>query len=194
MNQDLFKAILALDAYNRGYNAGIDLGIDVNATSAYVGTARTTLTSSIALETGADQAASFYAIAYEYNNQVVISYRGTDQILPDAKAFLIGGGFYQAAQAELAIKFFKAVDTDPEKNLSLTGHSLGGGLAAFVSTLLQSPTAGKTPNAVIFDNMPFELAAKNVYDNSINNVPGPNGYVTDVATRMLVYLHMNCVI
>lgn len=38
MNKELFKAILSLDAYNRGYNAGIDFGINVDATTAYLGT------------------------------------------------------------------------------------------------------------------------------------------------------------
>lgn len=162
MNNDLMKAILALDAYNRGYNQGLIIeGVSIGNASILQkevnGESLNFDSAFLQDENGnrKDIPASFYAIAYEYGEQVIVSYRGTDQILPDAKAFLIGGGFYQATQAELAIKFFKAVDTDPEKSLSLTGHSLGGGLAGFVSSLLQSPDAGKTPNAVIFDNMPF---------------------------------------
>jgi putative lipase involved disintegration of autophagic bodies len=39
-------------------------------------------------------------------------------------------------------------------NISLTGHSLGGGLAGLVGAVYLQ-------EAVLFDNMPFELSAQN---------------------------------
>ncbi len=75
MNRDLLLAILAMDAYNRGYGAGIKLD------SGTLGKAN--LIDPISL--GIDdekykvwQDAGFYAIAYEYNGETIISYRGTN--------------------------------------------------------------------------------------------------------------------
>ncbi len=64
-------SILALDAYNRGYNVGM------NVEGTHIGTAL------IVSEdyTTDEQAAGFYATAYDWNDgtatQTVISYRGT---------------------------------------------------------------------------------------------------------------------
>jgi hypothetical protein len=72
ISDDLFLAILAMDAYNRGYNAGLKV------TGAEIGNAL------IGLEKGdaEAQAASFFAQAYTWNGEgngrTVISYRGTD--------------------------------------------------------------------------------------------------------------------
>lgn len=66
---DVYLAALAIDAYNRGYNEGVpDLETD---TGTSVGAATIYATSEI-------PSASFYAIAYELDGKVVISYRGTD--------------------------------------------------------------------------------------------------------------------
>jgi VCBS repeat-containing protein len=82
-------------------------------------------------------------------------------------------------QAELAVKFYKAVvGTDVSgnfaqnpytANIALTGHSLGGGLAGYVASLY-----GKS--AVLFDNMPFELSATLAHDAAvINDLTGYGG-------------------
>ena len=77
-NTDLFRAILAMDAYNRGYNAGIgapNLGLGGSGTR--IGLAIVGDNSSV-LGAGRDQAASFFAQAYTLGGQTVISYRGMD--------------------------------------------------------------------------------------------------------------------
>ena len=96
-NPTLLKAILSMDAYNRGYNAKIDLRLkDTNGVViedsdtiyeennvtyyAQIGDAQVYNTSSISLEEGADEDAGFYGIAYSYNGETIISYRGTDQL------------------------------------------------------------------------------------------------------------------
>ena len=39
ISDDLFRAILAMDAYNRGYNAGIDFGANADAIDTQIGNA-----------------------------------------------------------------------------------------------------------------------------------------------------------
>jgi hypothetical protein len=79
MNRDVFHSLLALDSYNRGYgqNVLIDLGdsrTDQNETGRTLGT--TTIVRSETTQKVKD--AGFYAIAYEWNGETIISYRGTN--------------------------------------------------------------------------------------------------------------------
>lgn len=170
INWELFQAILAMDAYNRGYNAGID--ISENAVGQVLGNATITATSSTLLDENGNQNidddVSFYALAYSYDSngdgigdQTIISYRGTDN--PNPTEFFDGdiwngwslgvgssGSFY-SKQAELAFSFYNAVSggADPlETNISLTGHSLGGGLAGLVGGIYHQ-------QANIYDSMGF---------------------------------------
>jgi hypothetical protein len=73
-NADLFRAILAMDAYNRGYNAGIK-SPGAAADQGLLGTQLGLATIGIAR---ADVNASFFAQAYTLGGKTVISYRGTD--------------------------------------------------------------------------------------------------------------------
>lgn len=91
ISSNLMKAILSLDAYNRGYNAGIifgnnpgnnDYSLDVANTQ--IGNA-TIITNSSLLEddngnTNIDDNIGFYGIAYSYNGETIIAYRGTDDM------------------------------------------------------------------------------------------------------------------
>jgi hypothetical protein len=172
ISSDLFMAILAMDSYNRGYDAGVNLD------GRGIGTA-TLLDKN--LLTGS-QSASFYAQAYNMaDGTTVISYRGTDQKWPDWEKWTLGDvwngwglgrGSPAGDQAELAVEFYKVVAAGLplEANIALTGHSLGGGLAGFVGSLY-----GK--NATIFDNEPFERAAAQAYMVSVGSYAGLNfGY------------------
>jgi hypothetical protein len=158
MESDLFSAILSMDAYNRDYGAGINLG----SGTTQIGNATITQDSSILVDGNGDrldQPASFYAIAYNWNGQTVISYRGTDDWDPytgdPIAGFFqhVGLGFSQ--QSTIAVEFFNSVigsGTDPRNSgVALTGHSLGGGLAGYVAGL-----HGLQAN--IFDHMAFEAA------------------------------------
>lgn len=84
MNSDLFLSILALDSYNRGYNAGVEFGPGSDQSGGKIGNA------TIFLNKGdsAAQAAGFYGIAYTLEVdgalKTVISYRGTDNYIPYA--------------------------------------------------------------------------------------------------------------
>jgi hypothetical protein len=61
ISDDLFRAILAMDAYNRGYNAGIDFGANADAIDTQIGNA--TISARTTPNDTAAQAASFYALA-----------------------------------------------------------------------------------------------------------------------------------
>ena len=142
MNSELFKAILAIDAYNRGYKASVSIS------GSQIGQATLELDSSElgtivvnGVEIGRDEAIGFYAIAYNYNGETVISYRGTDnvQLFPPSDdvyhGWSLGGGNVDSEQAHMAIRFYQSVADAGNwlsANISLTGHSLGGGLAGLV--------------------------------------------------------------
>ena len=186
----LFKAILSMDAYNRGYNAGIDLRfrdadgslilengnpIASDKVNTKIGTATIVLNSSeIFGSTG--EAKGFYALAYDYGGEAIISYRGTDDVFgTNGNGDLINGwvvslGHVSSAnQAGLAIDFYKNVadsfqlpgssNVYLDANISLTGHSLGGGLASYIASIY-----GK--NSASYDAMPFTLAVNSTIEQS----------------------------
>ena len=161
MEKSLFHAILALDAYNRGYDADIN-GL-ASTKNTLIGDARIISTSTVFGE-DVDSSESFYAIAYEYNGQKVISYRGTDNLSSDPiTGWGVGRGASRSPQALLASDFYKAVigkQSPYDANVIFTGHSLGGGLAGLMGSLY-----GK--EAYIFNNMPFELAAEEIFSASV---------------------------
>ena len=170
MDTNLFKAILSLDSYNRGYGQGIKLS-DVVFGTTKLGEA-TLSQQSYTADGKEGVVAGFYAIAYKYNGYTVISYRGTDQFLDDPKTGIggdidngwgIGTGGPFGPQATLGIDFYKAVvgtgGSVLLNNIIFTGHSLGGGLAGFVGGLY-----GKT--GTVFDSMTYQDATNNAHDLS----------------------------
>jgi Ca2+-binding RTX toxin-like protein len=184
MNITLLKAILAMDSYNRGYDAGIDFRVK-NASGGYIKDSDTiysdalgshnakigSVTVSAARGQADAQAIGFYGIAYKLSSgEKVISYRGTDNtnlLTGDpATGWGLGGGSTSNAQGEMAIKFYQSVAGAGSANwlganISLTGHSLGGGLAGYVASLYKK-------EATIFDSMTFINAKNNAYQESID--------------------------
>jgi len=136
LTDGLNYSILALDSYNRGYNPGVELN----------GSTISGLTILPREAVGIDdpsyaawQAANFYAAAYQdLSGNIVISYRGTDDPASDSVGWSGGAGF-QTAQAELAAKFYYQVkQAYPGATITLTGHSLGGGLAGLIAKMTGS--------------------------------------------------------
>jgi hypothetical protein len=74
ISPELFKAILAMDSYNRGINAGLNLSAQ-GVSGDRIGNA--ILKNDVLLPAGSD-VAGFFAQAYNWNGTTVISYRGTD--------------------------------------------------------------------------------------------------------------------
>nr|WP_316656193.1 hypothetical protein [uncultured Gellertiella sp.] len=144
ISKDLFMAVLAMDSYNRGYNASVGTAADGLGSQAglKVGSASIMLSSD-----SSSSSAGFYAVAYNWNGQTIISYRGTDNLVqlqnfnplssvPGSDAwngYGTGAGNPLATQAVLAAEFFqRATGTDAtapsNANTIVIGHSLGGGL------------------------------------------------------------------
>lgn len=79
MNRDVFLSLLALDSYNRGYGQNVKLDASDSSTQQdekgrRIGNA--TILRDANDPEGIAQAAGFYAIAYTWNGETVISYRG----------------------------------------------------------------------------------------------------------------------
>ena len=150
ISQELMLAILAMDAYNRGYNAGLGDSIVGLGLSGQIGNAIIGNPSSSEMGSP-ERNASFFAISYSFGTgndvplaqrgKTVISYRGTDTSFaggPDVPAFAMGAGAYNTTQGGLAIDFYKTVNggnATTNTNITVVGHSLGGGLAGFVGSL-----------------------------------------------------------
>ena len=156
MTSDLYKAILSMDSYNRGYNPSVKFGNLVG--SASVDAPGTGIGNAKVFRANGDPSAQnigFYGIAYQIKDDngnvtdTVISYRGTDSLFGDVGHFFLNGdvrnGFDIGAgdatnspQGNMAIQFYNTIidevygiSADPHSsalNVSLTGHSLGGGL------------------------------------------------------------------
>ena len=175
----LFQAILSMDSYNRGYYEGVKIVEGVNVVGSKLG-ATTIIQQSDFIAGTQGVREGFYAIAYEYKymeggeekTETFISYRGTDQFLTAngvggdiVNSYDVGAGVADTPQSRLAIEFYKSVaaainanNADPyAANITVTGHSAGGGLAGLVGAIY-----GK--QGVLFDNMAFQNAAN---DNAV---------------------------
>ena len=146
MTKDLFLAILSMDAYNRGYNAGIDGLSDEIGTQ--IGDATISNRTS-SLPNSPEVDASFYAVAYEWDGQTIISYRGTDSPLfelPLVDYPISANDDFDEAQVHLASQFFQSVADEVDSDtITLTGHSLGGALAGFVGSLYGQESTAFAP-------------------------------------------------
>jgi len=79
MNQDVFLSLLALDAYNRGYGRNVFVnGSATNEAEGGLKIGNATVLIDANDPEGLARAAGFYAIAYDWNGETVISYRGTN--------------------------------------------------------------------------------------------------------------------
>ena len=140
MHADVFKAILSMDAYNRGRRQGIKVAGNLLGLAELQDDSDFVL-SEAGLSTG------FFATSYIWNGQLVISFRGTDpesgsEFIKDVThGWPLGAGNNNADQAQQAIEFYKdivgvnSLSDIPITSVFLTGHSLGGGFAGFMASL-----------------------------------------------------------
>lgn len=101
-----------------------------------------------------DDTWGFSAGAYRRGNEIVISFAGTNQNMDWVSNVPAGIGL-GAFQVTEALDFVLGVMAqNPGATFSLTGHSLGGGLASVMAVFLDL-------QATVFDTAPFELSARN---------------------------------
>ncbi len=188
MTNDLFLAILAMDSYNRTGPRNTPSGL-VLPVNDQIGDATVLAGPGGVME---DPSTGFFAQAYDLGGQKIIAYRGTDDLIKDPIfGWPTGFGYYSNAQAALAAQFYQQVvgsgsgsltlDDLYSANVWLTGHSLGGGLAGFVSAIYQQQKAD------LFDPMPFQDAATYLY-NRTKTVVGGGDLDMDVDARNLFFL------
>ena len=109
MHPDVFKAILAMDAYNKGTRQGVK-----TSNTGDIGTAKILSDSDARLD-GAGTFTGFFATSYDWNGQKIISFRGTDpesgsEFIKDmTHGWPLGAGNNSADQAQQAIEFYKDV-------------------------------------------------------------------------------------
>ena len=108
-----------------------------------------------------DPISGFEAISFTNGTEIVISYSGTDPndtsvfSSPDGKtnvALAAGAWAEQLLQAAEYYFQIKSAQENAGKTITLTGHSLGGGLAALVGVFFEV-------QANTFDQVPFAASA-----------------------------------
>lgn len=108
ISDQLFQSILAIDAYNRGYNPSIVLNRDAHGTSTLG------LDSSVLVDSSTnrhDESISFFAQAYTWNGKTVISHRGTDDPIVHANTGLgLGAGSSGSPQSLMAVEFYRTLN------------------------------------------------------------------------------------
>ena len=157
ISKELFLSILAMDSYNRGYNAGIaDEGQGDADGLGRVGSQIGNATVTADNNTTTAQSAGFYAVAYTVGAGVegiapgttIISYRGTHGLTLGTdpvsgggdilNGWLAGAGL-PTSQTDLAIQFYQAATGQTvwqtAANTTVTGHSLGDRLAGLQARL-----------------------------------------------------------
>jgi len=160
MTDDLMNAILAMNAYDFGSHAALD-----GAASTGLGSWTRTTYQDI-------ESNDFGAVTYSNGSKYEIAYRGTTTVFGSNffdgdlwNGWTIGGGTDEAADVNAAIAYYQnllatvTANGGSSADITLTGHSLGGGLAGLVGTIYGV-------KGYLFDNMPFELAAANALTDS----------------------------
>jgi len=128
-----------------------------------------------------EYSSGFEAVSFQRGNEIVISFAGTnnaiDWIANSGLATGIGSiQLYQAAEYYLQIKALY-----PDAEISFTGHSLGGGLAALLGVFFDK-------KAVTFDQAPFQNSAtESVRDKIINYLMASNEALLALAPELISF-------
>jgi Ca2+-binding RTX toxin-like protein len=103
------------------------------------------------LEWHPDEGGFSYGV-YRNGSEIVISYTGTNEGLDWLTNGANGLGLGSTQTTKAALAYLRAKE-QYGANITFTGHSLGGGLASMIAVWFDRP-------AVVFDEAPFELAAR----------------------------------
>jgi hypothetical protein len=122
-----------------------------------------------------DPTTGFEASLYLYHGKYIIAFAGTDpsdshDLAADG---ILGFGVMQA-QLQQAGEFYEKVKAQVGTNITFTGHSLGGGLAAVMGVFFDKP-------AVTFDQAPFRVAA------TLSNAQALQAHLTTATSTRAAY-------
>jgi len=117
----------------------------------------------------------FEASLYVYQGKYVIAFSGTDPSdVNDLSADAMLGFGVMEEQLKQAAEFYKKVKAQVGVDITFTGHSLGGGLAALMGVFFNKP-------AVTFDPAPFRVAA------TLSNAQALQSYLTKPTANRPAY-------
>jgi Ca2+-binding RTX toxin-like protein len=97
---------------------------------------------------------SYVVVKNAATQEIVISFAGTNQPIDWPQNFTNGLGLSSPQAIEAAKLYCRVRADNPNAQITLTGHSLGGGLASIIAVWFDV-------DAVVFDEAPFELTARN---------------------------------
>lgn len=115
----------------------------------------------------------FYAALYKKDNKYVLAYRGTSEFLADGYEDGVQGMGISSEQYNKSVALARELKDNPNfnsENTTITGHSLGGGLAAIGSGASGFPAY--TYNAAGVHNK--TLKRNEIHRNSLNNIQAYN--------------------
>jgi hypothetical protein len=124
----------------------------------------------------------FEAISFQRGNEIVIAFAGTAEAVDwdDNGGLALGVGSDQLRQA--AAYYMEIRAANPEAHITLTGHSLGGGLASLIGVFFDE-------EAVTFDQAPFRASANNDVRNNLLDYLADLGYTSGPAIDALTAFH-----
>lgn len=125
----------------------------------------------------------FEAVSFQHDNEIVIAFAGTGPGLVDwDDNLLLWGGLGSQQLREAAAYYMEIRQANPDARITLTGHSLGGGLASLIGVFFDEA-------AVVFDTAPFRASANNDVRNALVNYLGDLGYTEGPAIDTLKAFH-----
>ena len=108
---------------------------------------------------------------HENSNDAVIAFRGTDSLKDWALSNLAVPFSIPYKQANKAVRIY--LQMHPQKNLTLVGHSLGGGMALGASSRFGVPAITFDPSPRIFDGL------GDYHENALRVVIYQNGEILE---------------
>jgi len=123
----------------------------------------------------------FEAVSFKRGNEIVISFAGTNNKLDWIANSGLATGFGSEQLYQAAVYYLQVKALYPDAEISFTGHSLGGGLAALLGVFFDK-------KAVTFDQAPFQNSAtESVRDKIINYLMASNEALLALSPELMSF-------